>query len=143
MKTGDLDKTYTLPDGQVITLGNERFRCAEALFQPSFLGLNTPGLHEITYKSIAACNESLQMELKHNVILCGGNTKLPGMSERLSKELTILTSSNITIVRQPERKHLSWEGGSILASLSAFEEMCISKNEYEEDGPAILHMKCT
>merc|ERR1719153_1058360 len=30
-------KSYELPDGQVITVGNERFRCPEALFQPSFL----------------------------------------------------------------------------------------------------------
>ena len=32
------EKSYKLPDGQVITISNERFRCPEALFQPSFLG---------------------------------------------------------------------------------------------------------
>merc|ERR1719263_1535062 len=47
-----LEKSYELPDGQVITIGNERFRCPEALFQPTFLGMESPGVHETTYNSI-------------------------------------------------------------------------------------------
>merc|ERR1719428_1090576 len=37
--SSDLEKDYELPDGNVITIGNERFRCPEVLFQPSFIGI--------------------------------------------------------------------------------------------------------
>jgi actin-related protein len=55
--------SYTLPDGQVITLGNERFRCAEALFQPSFLGLEQAGLHDMIFNSIMKCDVDVRRDL--------------------------------------------------------------------------------
>src|SRR5689334_9268980 len=32
-----VERTYELPDGQLIVVGNERFRCPEALFKPSLI----------------------------------------------------------------------------------------------------------
>ncbi|WP_347452173.1 hypothetical protein [Acinetobacter baumannii] len=48
----------------------------------------------------------------------------------------------IKIVAPPERKYSVWIGGSILASLPTFQQMCISKQEYDESGPSIVHRKC-
>jgi len=51
-----LKKPFELPDGQVLTIGNQLFRCPETLFQPSrFLNIESCGIHESTYNSIMKC----------------------------------------------------------------------------------------
>merc|ERR1719273_1491779 len=67
-----LEKSYKLPDGQVITIGNERFRAPEALFQPSFLGMESCGVHETTYNSIMKCDVDIRKDLYANTVLSGG-----------------------------------------------------------------------
>jgi actin len=139
-----LEKSYELPDGQVITIGNERFRSAETLFQPSFLGMEAAGIHETTYNSIMKCDVDIRKDLYGNVVLSGGSTMFPGIAERMNKELVALApqTMKIKIIAPPERKYSVWIGGSILASLSTFQQMWISKEEYDESGPGIVHRKC-
>ena len=67
-----------------------------------------------------------------------------GIGERMTKELSALAPSTVRIkvITPPERKYSVWIGGSILASLSTFQQMWISKAEYDEAGPTIVHRKC-
>ncbi|CAD7967086.1 unnamed protein product [Amoebophrya sp. A120] len=143
-QSSENEKTFELPDGNVITVGNERFRCPEVLFQPSFIGKESSGIHDTTFQSIMKCDVDIRKDLYANVVLSGGTTMYPGIGERMTKELTALAPSTmkIKVVAPPERKYSVWIGGSILSSLSTFQQMWISKNEYDESGPTIVHRKC-
>jgi len=138
------EKSYELPDGQAITVGNERFKCPEALFQPSFLGVESCGIHETTFNSIEKCDVEVRRDLYTNIVLAGGSTQYPGFEERLKKEISALAppSMIINVIAPPERKYSVWIGGSIMASLDSFRSMWITKQEYDESGPSIVHSKC-
>jgi len=126
------------------TVGSERFRCPEVLFQPSFIGKEAIGIHNATFQSIMKCDVNIRKDLYAHVVLSGGTTMFTGISERMMKELSALAPSKmkINVVAPPERKYSVWTGGSILSSLSTSQQIWISKGEYDESGPTIVHRKC-
>ena len=93
---------------------------------------------------LGAAQDEVTEDLYSNIVLSGGTTMYPGVGERMTKELTALAPSTmkIKVIAPPERKYSVWIGGSILSSLSTFQSMWISKAEYDESGPAIVHRKC-
>jgi len=139
-----LSLAYELPDGKVINIGNQRIRCPEALFKPSLLGKEGDGVAKMTYETIQSCDIDIRKELYSNTILSGGTTLFPNIECRMLKEIDAMTPSSVSvrIISPPERKYSVWIGGSILASLTSFQNMWITQSEYEENGAAIVHRKC-
>ncbi|KAJ1835265.1 centractin- actin- protein of the dynactin complex [Coemansia sp. RSA 2706] len=133
---------FKLPDGNLISLGHERFRAPEILFQPDIIGLEYPGIHQVVADSISRADIDLRRSLYANVVLSGGTTLTRGFGDRLLAELRkqAVKDCKIKISAPPERKYSTWIGGSILASLSTFKKMWISAEEYQED-PDIIHKK--
>ncbi|KAK2095332.1 hypothetical protein P7K49_026748 [Saguinus oedipus] len=142
--SSSLENSYEMLDSQVITIGNEQFRCPEALFQLSFLDMASCGIHETTFNSIMKCDVDICEDLYANTLLSDVTTMYPGIADRMQKEITALASSTkkIKIIALPEHKYSVWIGGSILASLSTFWQMWISKQEYAESVPSIVRCKC-
>ena len=97
-----LDTEYRLPDGQVITITNERFRCPEALFQPSFVHSKVAGIHETFFNSITSCPMLSRGHMCPNII--------PGLADQLQKEITALalTTIKVRVIAPPERKYSAW-----------------------------------
>ncbi|RUS83215.1 hypothetical protein EGW08_009026 [Elysia chlorotica] len=142
--SSQVEKSYELPDGGIITIGNEMFRCPEALFQPALLGMESVGVHEMLYNSVQTCDIDIRRDLFASTVLSGGSTMFPGLADRLQKEMNSLVPASIKVkvIAPPERKYSVWIGASILGSLSTFQHMWISKEEYDECGPSIVHRKC-
>jgi len=143
--SSEIEQQYELPDGNVITIGAERFRCPEVLFKPNFIGMEQAGIHQLTFDSIMKCDVDIRSDLYKNIVMSGGTTMFDKIPDRVQKEIVALAPSSmeIKIIAPPERKYSVWIGGSILASLSTFEEMWVTKEEYDESGPSIVHRKCT
>ena len=142
--SSSLQKTYELPDGQVLKINDERFRTPECLFQPDMIFVGSQGIHELTHGSILRCDKDIRRDLYANIVLSGGSSMFPGFVERMKKEITNIAPVVVKIktIAPPERNNSAWRGGSMLASLSSFQEMWVSKYEYEETGPSMVSRKC-
>jgi len=137
---------YEMPDGKVVTLGSERFRCPEAIFKPDLMSIEAAGMHSSVNNSIQKCDIDVRKDLYHNIVCSGGTTLYKGLPERLQKEIDALTptggSVKPKVIAPAERKYSVWIGGSILSSLQTFESSWITREEYEESGAVIVHTKC-
>ncbi|KAF2592510.1 hypothetical protein F2Q70_00044190 [Brassica cretica] len=140
---------HTLPDGQVISIGRERYSVGEALFQPSILGLEEHGIVEQLVRIISTVSSENHRQLLENTVLCGGTTSMTGFEGRFQKEASLCSSAiRPTLVKPPEYMsenlglYSAWIGGAILAKVVFPQNQHVTKADYDETGPSVVHRKC-
>ncbi|GAA0184440.1 actin and actin related protein [Lithospermum erythrorhizon] len=143
------EEKHTLPDGQVLAIGKERYTVGEALFQPSILGLEADGIVEQLVRTISTVSSENHRQLLENTVLCGGTVSLTGFEERFQKEASLCSSAiHPSLVKAPEYMpenltlYSAWIGGAILAKVVFPQNQHITKGDYDENGPSIVHRKC-
>ncbi len=140
--TANIEVSYELPDGNLITIGNQRLQCPEPLFQPHLIGMKIPGIPQTCFDSIEKCDTEFRRELLGNILLFGGSTKFRGMCERMTKEMNALAPNmGSKVIEPPKREYCAWLGCSMMASLTTFKNSWISKDEYHEFGASIVHRR--
>ena len=119
-----------------IALTTERFTVPELLFQPTDVGRRYGGVADAVPEALRACPPELQPLMARNVVLSGGCAGFPGFEERLRAELRPLLPSELELKLRPERHPTlsAWRGGAQLAASLGFADLCVSKEEWEEEG---------
>ncbi|CAO2835318.1 unnamed protein product [Amaranthus hypochondriacus] len=143
------NEQHTLPDGQVITIGKEKYAVGEALFQPSVLGLEAHGIVEQLVRCISSVSSENHRQLLESTVLCGATSSLTGFESRFQKESNLSSSAiHPSVVKPPEympenlSQYSAWVGGAILAKVVFPQNQHVTKADYDENGPAVVHRKC-
>jgi actin-related protein len=133
---------YQLPDDQELIMHTECFGAPEALFQPKFLGLSCPGVHDALYNSITKCENDIRQGMFSNIVLSGGSSRFNGFKERLTKEINQIGTSSMEVnVTVSNGQDSVWIGGSIYSSLASFQNLLITRASFEEYGATIINRK--
>ena len=142
-EAAELERMKVLPDGTPVDAPLASLRAAESLFAPREAGLPGPGLAELVAESLSKTEPEFRRELLSSLLVAGGNTGFINFNERLVKELSHLVPSTLKVKasNHPEKTASCWYGGAVVASLSTFHPMWVSRADYEENGPTIVSRK--
>lgn len=142
-----LEQVLRLPDGNIVVVGDEATSAPELMFKPELVKKSYSGLHELLYESLSRCEEKYRSRLLSNIVLTGGNSLLPGFDKRLEAELSKMVGdgdkNRVRVTSQKGRENFTWKGGVHLSSLSSFQGLWLTKQDYMETGANINVQEAT
>ncbi len=143
-----VERSFTLPDGTAISVGDAMAEAGKALFAPDRpTGFNTPviGIPELVHCSYYATPPGYRPELAKSLVLCGGGSMVKDIADRVEVEMRAripaTAETEACVMAPPDRAAMSWRGGCILSSLKSFSQVMVTKKDYDEVGPVIVHRK--
>ncbi|KAL0359314.1 UNVERIFIED_CONTAM: Actin-related protein 7 [Sesamum angustifolium] len=112
-------------------------------------GLELHGIVEQLVRCISTVSSENHRQLLENTVLCGGSASMTGFEDRFQKEASLSSSAiRPCLVKPPEympdnlSKYSAWVGGAILAKVVFPQNQHVTKADYDETGPSIVHRKC-
>uniref|UniRef100_A0A915AUE1 Actin-like protein 6A n=2 Tax=Parascaris TaxID=6254 RepID=A0A915AUE1_PARUN len=129
----------------------DRVKIPEGLFDLNYLKNVVPSslmtVSQIAATSCGMCDIDIRPTLYSNLMVTGGNSLIMGFTERLNHDLAHKCPPTIKLrvnsaPTPMERRFGAWIGGSILASLGAFQQMWVSRAEYDDTGKTLVEKKC-
>jgi len=127
-------RSFELPDGKIIQVSQkDRTGAPEILFG----GVDgEASMQKICMDAINTVDLDFRQDLVKSIVVAGGTSMLPNLSPRLKSELTNLLPLELArtaeVVSDSQRRYAAWIGGSMFASLSTFDQVAITKQEYED-----------
>jgi len=143
-------------------VGYERFLGPEMFFNPEIFSSDfiTP-LPDVVDEAIVKCPIDVRRGLYKNIVLSGGSTMFKDFGRRLQRDIKkhvdtrmdaniarlgqmgigsggpLPPAIDVNVVSHHMQRFAVWFGGSMLASTEEFYKVCMTKKQYDEEGPRI------
>lgn len=134
----DTKASFQIASEGCFTLSEERFKTGEILFQPRIAGMRAMSLQNAVALCMEHCRDAELMvddSWYKTVVLAGGSACLPGLAERLEKEVCGLLppcmSNGIRVLPPPYGVDSAWFGAKLISNLSTFPtSWCVMKKQF-------------
>jgi len=124
-------------NGKIYYMDDEMINCPEILFNLNLINWSS-SIQEKLMDTVQKSDNDIQKRLLQNIVLAGGNSNVNGFKKRLYNELKLLGDGHINIIQHDGKQ--AYRGASMISKLLE-KQLYLSRDEYNEHGPSIVHRK--